>query len=386
MEGRTVFLIGVICLVLGAWGKSLNDSTGCPEELKGRCRCGLHALERIYPELNPGSPMFVTNCTNSRFQDPDVLSFIPTETEYLIFTGNEFRELPPNVFGEEDTNLKIVDLSDNHITHHRLFSNFYSLKYLHLTNAFTEAEDSEKYFLSLERIFAGSSLDELKILHLEQNEIHSFSNGGVFCHLPSVEEIYLGDNLIRKLSFNVSCLTKLRVLDLRRNLIEFLDEGSRKLLDEIPSKNFQVDLGLNPFLCDCHIKDTLTWMNETKVVLLERKDYRCRDGIPKSNINKTLDEIREMQCFSASPQSVNAVYPMAYEPKHPRATEHLLHLRSTAGVPAEGKNANSLKLWRRKLLFQESLTVHRFDYVCPEDLKKAECALLDARRSRPEKL
>ena len=209
-------------------------------------------------------------------------------------------------------NVQRLILAHNNITitgddeHRRLFSNFYSLKYLHLTNAFTEAEDSAKYFLSLERIFTGSSLDELKILHLEQNEIHSFSNGGVFCHLPAVEEIYLGDNLIRSLSFNVSCLTKLRVLDLRRNLIEFLDEGSRKLLDEIPSKNFQVDLGMNPFLCDCHIKDTLTWMNETKVLLLERKDYSCRDGIPKSNINKTLDEIRELQCFSASSQSVNA--------------------------------------------------------------------------------
>ena len=59
-------------------------------------------------------------------------------------------------------------------SHPRLLTNFYSLKELHLINAFTELIDSKYYLDDLFTILL-TSTDEgntaLKKLHLEQNEI-----------------------------------------------------------------------------------------------------------------------------------------------------------------------------------------------------------------------
>ena len=52
-----------------------------------------------------------------------------------------------------------------------MFSNFYNLEALHLTNAFTEAVDSKWYLGDLKEIFLNSNMTKLKKLHLEQNEI-----------------------------------------------------------------------------------------------------------------------------------------------------------------------------------------------------------------------
>ena len=53
----------------------------------------------------------------------------------------------------------------------KVFSNFFNLEQLHMTNAFTETIDSQWYLRDLKDVFATSNLTKLKKLHLEQNEI-----------------------------------------------------------------------------------------------------------------------------------------------------------------------------------------------------------------------
>jgi hypothetical protein len=55
--------------------------------------------------------------------------------------------------------------------HTRLFSNFYNLEHLHMTNAFTETIDSKWYLRDLKSVFLASNMTKLTKLHLEQNEI-----------------------------------------------------------------------------------------------------------------------------------------------------------------------------------------------------------------------
>lgn len=45
--------------------------------------------------------MFVVNCTNVGFNNTEVLTLLPEETEVLIFVGNHIDTLPSNVFGED---------------------------------------------------------------------------------------------------------------------------------------------------------------------------------------------------------------------------------------------------------------------------------------------
>lgn len=132
-----------------------------------------------------------------------MLEQLPEETEVLIFNGNNVPVLDWNVLGlwDEHKDLAVIDLTNNRIReiagksfhkvksvkrlllshndlmisgpnlHARVFSNFYSLEELHLTNAFTETIDSKWYLRDLRSIFLASNMTKLKKLHLEQNEI-----------------------------------------------------------------------------------------------------------------------------------------------------------------------------------------------------------------------
>jgi hypothetical protein len=106
---KSVLSIWVVLAAAHVWSASVppTDATGCPEEYLGRCRCQRQSFEN--------QMKFVTNCTNTQFTDVALLERIPRETQVLIFTGNTFHDLPPNVFGFDDTNLEVIDLSDNRI-------------------------------------------------------------------------------------------------------------------------------------------------------------------------------------------------------------------------------------------------------------------------------
>lgn len=55
--------------------------------------------------------------------------------------------------------------------HPRVFTNFYNLEALHMTNTFTETIDSKWYLKDLKAILLASNMTKLNRLHLEQNEI-----------------------------------------------------------------------------------------------------------------------------------------------------------------------------------------------------------------------
>lgn len=70
----------------------INFTSVCPEILS-KCSCG------IQPYGTAGRPTYLTNCTLTGFTgNPEkYLQTISNETEVLIFTGNNFTELPANL-------------------------------------------------------------------------------------------------------------------------------------------------------------------------------------------------------------------------------------------------------------------------------------------------
>ena len=87
--------------------------------------------------------------------------------------------------------------------HPRIFSNFFNLEQLHLTNAFTETIDSQWYLRDLKSTFSMSNLTKIKKLHLEQGG-NSIGFWEIFDHFVEGE---LGDFELGlwagKLLFNV---------------------------------------------------------------------------------------------------------------------------------------------------------------------------------------
>lgn len=280
----------------------------CGQLFKGKCSCGTAMyIDRV---------QYIVNCTNTGFRESNMLENMPPETEVLIFTGNYLPELPWNVFGAINSleNLTIVDMSNNHIreirgksyhhvqnvkrlilnhnnlsiskydddvNHHhpRVFSNFVNLMELHLTNAFadnTSAELSE----DLHDIFVNSNLTKLTKLHLEQNEIRKFSDRRVFCDLPALRDLHLGDNLLEEINFNVVCLRHLRFLDLERNKFTQMKSRDLNLLDVLEKSagrdtKLVIDLTYNPLACDCSINNIQDWLKKTNVTIRNLDQLKC---------------------------------------------------------------------------------------------------------------
>lgn len=88
-------------------------------------------------------------------------------------------------------NISISSEEERNFHHPRVFSNFFNLEELHLTNAFADNTDATLAD-DLHDIFVNSNLTKLYKLHLEQNEIKNFKDDRVFCDLPNLHDIYLG--------------------------------------------------------------------------------------------------------------------------------------------------------------------------------------------------
>lgn len=288
----------------------------CGPKFKNKCLCGKgEYIDRI---------QYIVNCTNSGFRDTSMLQeHLPPQTEVLIWTGNYVPELPWNVFGaiNDLVNLTIVDMSNNHIreirgksyhhvpnvkrlilnhnnlsissnddddvNHHhpRVFSNFINLMELHLTNAFSD-NTSDELSEDLHDIFMNSNLTKLTKLHLEQNEIRRFKDKRVFCDLPSLRDLHLGDNLLEELNFNVLCLNHLRFLDLERNKFTQMKLKDLNMLDILSKSQGRdseliIDLTYNQLACDCTINNIQDWLKKTKVKIRNLDNLFCyRQGRP----------------------------------------------------------------------------------------------------------
>ncbi|KAJ8965624.1 hypothetical protein NQ314_004016 [Rhamnusium bicolor] len=282
-------------------------------------KCGTQLLEGCFcgEQFYQNETMFVVNCTGLGFTTTDMLEQLPEETEVLIFTGNHISTLETNIFGDivDLTMLKYIDMSNNGIRdikgkafhhvlgverlilnhnnisisqeyeknfhHPRVFSNFNSLRELHLTNAFADNTDAALAD-DLHDIFVNSNLTKLYKLHLEQNEIRNFRDERVFCDLPELHDLHLGDNNIPSLNFNITCLSKLRYLDLEDNNITKFSQRDLDTFDMLAqpyrSENLRIQLEGNPFRCDSAIKNLYNWLHKTKVIVRDLDRLECHQA------------------------------------------------------------------------------------------------------------
>ncbi|CAH0553056.1 unnamed protein product [Brassicogethes aeneus] len=281
----------------------------CNSKLLNECFCGHSFIDT--------QSMFVVNCTNTHFTSTEMLQELPEETNMLIFTGNHIPTLPMNVFGTalDLSALKIIDMSNNGITdvkgkafhhvenverlilnhnnisissnldinyhHPRVFSNFVNLEELHLTNAFADNTDAALAD-DLHDIFVNSNLTKLYKLHLEQNEIKYFKDENVFCDLPNLHDVYLGQNRIPSLNFNLNCLKKLRYLDLESNNITRFSQRDldafERLAEPFRPQNLILDIEHNPFKCDSAVKNLYNWLHKTKVEVRNLERLECHQS------------------------------------------------------------------------------------------------------------
>lgn len=81
--------------------------------------------------------------------------------------------------------------------------------------------------------------------------------------------LFLGDNNIPNLNFNITCLPKLRYLDLEDNNITKFSQRDLDNFDRVAipyrNQNFTLEIAGNPLRCDVALKGLYSWLHNTKV-------------------------------------------------------------------------------------------------------------------------
>ncbi len=88
----------------------------------------------------------------------------------------------------------------------------------------------------------------------------------MFCVLPSLTDLHLGDNQLKTVNFSLDCMKQLGYLDLQYNKIQRLDDKTIAKIEDVFAKNTNRTLNLkgNPFNCDCYLKNVYDWLANTK--------------------------------------------------------------------------------------------------------------------------
>ena len=101
----------------------------------------------------------------------------------------------------------------------------------------------------------------------------SIEDPDMFCDLPGLKDLYLGDNQLKSIEFRFDCIKKLRFLDLQYNKIKRLDGHTMKQIDNAfaNQKGRKINLIQNPWVCDCYLKPFIEWVLTTNSSLHQKQ-------------------------------------------------------------------------------------------------------------------
>ncbi|XP_063399965.1 toll-like receptor 4 [Mytilus trossulus] len=117
----------------------------------------------------------------------------------------------------------------------------------------------------------------LKKLDLSQNRICNLPHQ-IFKSQRKMEFLDLSDNCIEYIDFQLSHLIKLSSLNLRNNLIAFIDNHAIIQINSIvvKRKNLSINLSGNKLICTCESQKFIDWMGSTSVHIVNKTHYFCQ--------------------------------------------------------------------------------------------------------------
>ena len=199
--------------------------------------------------------------------------------EYLDLSNNKIVRLNPDTF-DGLIYLKNIDLSKNMLG------------------------TSAQFHYTFSSLFLNHS--KLEIARLVQNEL-TYLPVKVFEFNTELTQIDLSINKMRQITFEISHLYKLELLDLRRNAIEYLDDFSRQQIDIVyknkqekrnttNGNSFGVDLTENAFSCKCHSMDFIKWFVHSPVFNGTKYLYYCTLDGKRTPMDKNAIVAAQYDC------------------------------------------------------------------------------------------
>ena len=199
-----------------------------------------------------------------------------------------------------------IDLSNDHIetVNKEAFREVSSLETVDLSN--NKLFKANAFGATFSALFRHNRL--LKVIDLSYNKLKWLPEG-MFGLNTNLTNLDLSHNLFQQITFNISNLLCLTVLDLRFNLIQSFDGSSRKRLETLYERQKQhnvtnnknaihVLLTGNPFSCSCSSLDFIKWFAMSPIFSTTRSEYHCKlDGksivMSDAAINASMEDCRK---------------------------------------------------------------------------------------------
>ena len=196
--------------------------------------------------------------------------------QYIDFSNNRMQNIGPKVFKNGKSLMKI-NLAKNMLSNSIFFNRTFSV--LFRTN-----------FL-------------LKDINIEDNGL-AYLPVSIFISNNMLRRIHLAGNRLKQITFELSHLNHLEILDMRKNNITFLDTVSRNRLDSLQhglyklnkTKTVMVDLRGNPFSCDCESLEFLQWFVRSPVFTSTKHMYTCTANGERYPMYETAVKVAEDSC------------------------------------------------------------------------------------------
>ncbi|XP_033619061.1 trophoblast glycoprotein, partial [Fukomys damarensis] len=238
------------------------------------------------------------------------------ELTALNLSGSRLGDVHAAAF-EDLPSLRQLDLSHNPLVHLSPFafsginasaSNPSTLVELILNHVETPEGPDQKP--SVERMVAAAlraphTLRGLRRLELASNHF-LYLPRDLLSQLPGLRHLDLRNNSLVSLTYlSFRNLTHLESLHLEDNALKVLHNGTLAELQSL--EHVKVFLENNPWVCDCHMVDMVTWLKETEIVEGKAK-LTC--AFPEKMRNRILVElnIADLDCDPILPPSLQTSY------------------------------------------------------------------------------
>lgn len=223
--------------------------------------------------ITPSSNFVTSNCSLSLFPSSSITDF--------HFSQNYLPNFDILLINDR---IKLLNLSKDSIAdiNPKAFEGMGALNKLDLSyNELSKVTDFENRF---SKLFHTSS--NLKFVHLNGNGLQYLPKATFVSNL-NLEHLDLSNNSLTQVDFEISHLLDLKLLNLRLNNIESLDEKSRRSLDTLYASQIKtnktdtvrVQLHDNPLSCQCTSLSFLEWLVNASMFSTTLHGYKCQqDG------------------------------------------------------------------------------------------------------------
>ena len=229
------------------------------------------------------------NCSVYLFANMSVLE--------LSFTDNLLPQFDVNFFND---GLENLDISNNKFQtiNPLALKNLKSIEILDLSR--NELFETKFFNETFSVLFRYSQ--KLKTLLLSSNKL-SFLPKRMLSDTNSLENLHLFNNSLQQISFDISHLLNLTVMDMLNNKIKYLDTDSQNELETLHRRQkeekrdlVQVLLQGNPFSCECQYLDFLQWFAKSTIFDYNRNTCFCQLEGNFFPMNETAVRIASEDC------------------------------------------------------------------------------------------